>query len=487
MAQLADRVGSAAVARHGRTAERRLAHRGEELFEVVRRIAPLAARGPVDRHDSLIRPLAQRGGADAEEIGGLADVQKPLACFHDPFPVRRSAAKRRKLARPGQGLVAGSGIGGNDDAPHCVSDAQVHSRQNLSTAFAQPMQTESEVATRSAWITPVARRARGAGSELARAARRSPRSAPSPARGRRRGRRPGGRRGSRRGGCARPPVRSVRSGPPSTSSRASEPQITTARRASGRAGRCGSGPRRARRRAAGRGARRGAGRAPAPACGPPRRRAASRSRAAARPRRGSRWRPGGGRRAASRSPSGRRARARPRRRAAARRARAPGAAARRPCARPSGRRGSPRARDRRPPRRSGRRPRPGAPSEAGPRPRRRATSTALEMLWVSRRAVAQRLDLVELVEAVVAGRARGRRVAEPPLPAAQRARADAEHLRGCVDPDPAHQVPPRRRITAGSRSFYKVLRAVAQLILHGGLGAGAGLLARPGSPAAFAA
>ena len=71
--------------------------------------------------------------------------------------------------------------------------------------------------------------------------------------------------------------------------------------------------------------------------------------------------------------------------------------------------------------------------------------------------LAQRLDLVEQVEAVVARGAVRVRVAEAPLPAAQGAGADSEHLRGCVDPDPTH-----RKFRAGSqqvlRSSYKVLR-----------------------------
>src|SRR4029450_5294544 len=64
---------------------RRPTHRGEELLEVRRRVAPLAARGPVHGDETLIGPLAQRRGADAEEVRGLAHVEKPLACFHFPF------------------------------------------------------------------------------------------------------------------------------------------------------------------------------------------------------------------------------------------------------------------------------------------------------------------------------------------------------------------------------------------------------------------
>ena len=67
-----------------------------------------------------------------------------------------------------------------------------------------------------------------------RAARRSPRRARRRARGRRRGRRPGGRRGSRRGRRRRRRCAAARSGSPSTSRRASEPQITTAAGSSAR-------------------------------------------------------------------------------------------------------------------------------------------------------------------------------------------------------------------------------------------------------------
>ena len=52
--------------------------------------------------------------------------------------------------------------------------------------------------------------------------------------------------------------------------------------------------------------------------------------------------------------------------------------------------------------------------------------------------LAQGLDLGQLELAVAALAALGHRVAEPPLPAAQRIGADAEHLGGGVCADGAH-------------------------------------------------
>ena len=235
-------------------------------------------------------------------------------------------------------------------------------------------------------------------------------------RGRRRGRRPGGRRGSRTGAGGAARCARGRSGPPSTSRRASEPQITTA---------AGSRARRALRN------RPSASSAES-----------SRTRSPARRRKSSSawtWTastPSGEPESSSSTPSvaGR---------AAARR--------RAPCSQPVAQRhacsssASPFGPSRGELERGqqhlldgalDRADREallelavggglveaveggdaGAAGEAGPRPRRRATSTALEMLLGLAQRLAQRLDLVELVQAVVAGgaaRAAGSRAGAP--------------------------------------------------------------------------
>ena len=174
-------------------------------------------------------------------------------------------------------------------------------------------------------------------------------------------------------------VRRARSGSPSTSSRASEPQITTAtrvERAQGAAeaalGEAGGKQQDAQAGAA----QEELQRLHVDGLDAERRAGVEQQHALVR---GSRRRPGGGRDAASRWPSGTRTRARRRRSGAPlgeleRRQQELGDA----CARPSAPRGSPRARGRRRPRRSGRRRRPAGRGRRGrgraggrPRPRSR--------------------------------------------------------------------------------------------------------------------
>ena len=328
-----------------------------------------------------------------------------------------------------------------------------------------------------------------------RAAPRWPRPGPRRATGRRRGRRPGARRGSRRGATApclaAQPAQRVAEHVEAGVGAADHDRVGL----QGPQGAAEAALGEVRRRAAGRAGRRGAGRARAPGRGPPRRRAASPSRAAARPRGGWRRRRGGGRAcsqpvaqrhacSSSASPFGR-------------------------CARPCSSAGSRTSATVRSTERTARlssSSRSAAASskrskaasrragEAGPRPRWRATSTALEMLLGLAQRLAQRLDLVELVEAVVAGRAARVRVAEAALPAAQGAGADAEHLCGCVDPDPAHRsaLDSQRGCDgcAGSSRFcsrYKVLSSRPLRILQRARAGCSGLRADGDAPAALAA
>ena len=120
--------GVASVARHAAPAERRLAHRGEELARdpransaAGRRAFDRPGRGPG-------RTTSQRRGADPEKLGRLADVEKPLACFHDSLPGSQIRRKCGETCVEG-GLVAA--LAARRKRPtHCASNAQVP-RENL--------------------------------------------------------------------------------------------------------------------------------------------------------------------------------------------------------------------------------------------------------------------------------------------------------------------------------------------------------------------
>ena len=257
------------------------------------------------------------------------------------------------------------------------------------------------------------------------------------------------------------------------------------------AGRCGSDPRRARRRAAGRAARRGAGRARAPARGRPRRRAGEPESSSSTP--SSRVAPAARRRAPCSQP------------VAQRQAYSSSASplGRRSASSSAGSSSSETVRSTERtreallelaiggrPRRSGRRRRPGGPGRrgrgrAGGRPRRRwrccgsrAAPRAAPRPRRARRGGG------------CPGCAAGCGIAEPALPAAQRARADAEHLGSRVDPDPTHPWSLLAQKPRGISRFSQLLQGLCRRPLadlarsHRSRRASC---ARPAPPAAFAA
>ena len=147
------RVRVSSVARD-RLRDRRLPHRGEKLLQVGKRVAPLAARGPVDRDQALVRPFAKRRGADPEQVGGFAHAEESLYrgfLFHlssrlvDPPKSGGNLHRPAVLGRPGQ----------TRKAPTATAQEMCKFRRPNLRQAAQPAQIGPELAGAAA--APLAR------------------------------------------------------------------------------------------------------------------------------------------------------------------------------------------------------------------------------------------------------------------------------------------------------------------------------------------